>query len=123
MLNTNEEITCEVLYEPGNYHFERRCEDCDAKYMSRMTLGQIEDRYLTGRISQDQFEAYMYIWATFSPNGSHPEWKATPSDAPVRRIARKLIKVRGFEIPAALIEPAGINARPPWDALGVREVA
>ncbi|OQQ13041.1 hypothetical protein B0675_40195 [Streptomyces sp. M41(2017)] len=104
MLNTGEQITCPAFDEPGNYHFERLCEDCDVKTLSRLNLGQVEDRYQVGRIWQNQFEAYMYVWALLSPAGSRPQWRETPTSPDVRRIARKLLTLRGFDVPAALIE-------------------
>lgn len=93
MLHTDDDITCPVLAEPGNYHFELRCEDCDAATLARLSLGQVEDRYRVGRVTQDEFEAYMHVWAALSPAGSAPEWRATPEDPTVLRIARKLREV------------------------------
>lgn len=103
MLHTNEESTCPVLDEPDNYHFEARCEDCDVKYLSGMSLGQVEDRYNVGRVTQDEYEAYTLAWALLSPTGNPAA--VTVSDIPaVRRIARKLIRAKGLDVPAALIE-------------------
>lgn len=110
LLHSEEEITCPIIAGADNYHFEGHCEDCDAKYLSRCSLGEIEDRYHVGRISQDQFEAYSYLWALLSPTGSRPEWRATPEDQTVRRIARKLLRVRGFDIPAELTADGGAQA-------------
>lgn len=101
-LNTTESITCPLIYEVGNFHFEGRCEDCDVLYASRMNLGTVEDRYRDGRIGQDLFEAYHYVWALKSPTGSHPEWSATPTIPAVRRIARKLLIIRDFDVPPEL---------------------
>ncbi|AZM51836.1 hypothetical protein DMA15_03900 [Streptomyces sp. WAC 01529] len=109
MLHTDEKPTCPILDAPDNYHFEGRCEDCDVKTLSRLSLGQVEDRYYAGRTGQDQFEAYVYVWATLSPSGSGGGWRETPTDLNVRRIARKLLRARDFEIPAALEEPDDIR--------------
>jgi L-serine deaminase len=104
VLHAEETATCPTLNEPDNYHFERLCEDCDVKTLSRLNLGQVEDRHRTGRIWQDQFEAYMHLWAVLSPIGSLAEWRATPGDLNVRRVARKLLRARGLAIPASLSE-------------------
>lgn len=101
LLHSEEETTCRG-FETSEVHLERLCEDCDVVRMSRCSLGEIEDRYHVGRISQDQYEAYSYAWALLSPTGSRPEWRTTPEDPTVRRIARKLIRVKGFEVPAEL---------------------
>ncbi|MER6183095.1 hypothetical protein [Streptomyces sp. NPDC001652] len=103
MLNTSELITCPTFDEPGNFHFELRCEDCDAQRLSRLNLGQVDDRYRQGRVTQNGFEAYMYVWALLSPAGSRAEWRETPEDPTVRRIARKLLTLRGTPIPAGLV--------------------
>ena len=104
MLHTKETTTCQVIDEPGNYHFEKRCEDCDALYLSRLNLGTVVDRYRVGRVTQDQFGAYCYVWALLSPSGSRPEWRETPMDADVRRFARKLLYNREMVIPEELSE-------------------
>lgn len=103
MLHADEGTACPLVDDPTNYHFEMRCEDCDVKRLARMPLADVEARYHTGRITQDEFEAYMYVWALLSPSGSRPEWRATPRISDVRRIARKLLRVHGAEIPAELV--------------------
>lgn len=95
--------TCPIVDAVDNYHFELICEDCDVKRLSRSTLGQVEYYYRTGRITQDEFEGYMCAWAFASPAGSEAEWKAA-SSATVRRIARKLLRRRGLDVPAELLE-------------------
>jgi hypothetical protein len=102
VLHTDETFTCPVLDEPGNYHFEGRCEDCDIAALSRLNLGQVDDRYQVGRVTQSQFEAYMHVWATLSPAGSHAGWRETPKNSDVRRIARKLLRARDVAVPAEL---------------------
>lgn len=106
LLHASDETTCPIVDTPGNYHFEMRCEDCDVKHLSRSTLGNVEDRYRTGRITQDEYEAYCYVWALLSPSGSRPEWRRTPEIPAVRRIARKLLRAHGVEIPSKLADAA-----------------
>lgn len=98
MRHASDEITCPILDERDNYHFEMRCEDCDVQRLSRMNLGDVEDRYRTGRITQDEYEAYCYVWALLSPTGN-PDRVPAPEIPAVRRIARKLLRARGFDIP------------------------
>ncbi|BBC30063.1 hypothetical protein SGFS_013570 [Streptomyces graminofaciens] len=112
MLHTEELPTCPILGAPDNYHFEGHCEDCDIKTLSRLNLGQVEDRYHDGRTGQGQFEAYMHVWATLSPHKGRAEWRETPKDPDVRRIARKLLAARHFEIPADLIDVQPASFRP-----------
>lgn len=106
MLHTEELPTCPVLDEPGNYHFEMRCEDCDTKYLSRMSLGQVEDRFEQGRVTRNELDAYRWTWALLSPAGSNPHWASQPyvTDPDVRRIARKLLRIREFAIPVQLVD-------------------
>ena len=100
ILNTEEEITC-LLTEPdsGDYHLEGCCEDCDVFRLSRCNLMQAQDRYRTGRIGQDMYEAYCHVWAHLSPHGALPGFRDDPAFPRVRRIARKLLAVRGFPVP------------------------
>lgn len=102
-----EEVTCPIVNQQGNYHFEMVCEDCDVKVLSRLNLGQVEDRFEQGRITHDQFDAYRWVWALLSPTGSNPHWTNQPyvTDPDVRRIARKLCRVRQFPIPEQLVDP------------------
>jgi hypothetical protein len=104
MLHTEELATCPVLNEADNYHFEMRCEDCDVKTLSQLNLGQVEERFHVGRVTRDEFEAYMHVWATLSPGGSRATWRETPEDPAVRRIARKVLAARSLPIPADLLE-------------------
>ncbi|WP_431977624.1 hypothetical protein [Micromonospora haikouensis] len=106
MLHTTEQTTCPVLPDPTNYHFEGICEDCDVRTLAGLTLGRAEDRYQTGRLTQAEYEAYMHVWAVFSPHGGQPAWRTTPTDPDVRRIARKLVRAMNLNVPAALADPA-----------------
>lgn len=102
MLNSEEHATCHVADKPDDFHFEKCCEDCDVRRISRLTLDSLGRQYQQGRITQDQFEAYMYVWALLSPHGGQPQWRVTPELPDVRRIARKLLRRKGFEIPTEL---------------------
>lgn len=104
MLYETEDIVCPILNERGNYHFENLCEDCDVKELARMSLGDVEGRREQSRITLNEFDAYRWVWALFSPSGSNPHWKNQPYvlDPDVRRIARKLCRAKGLLVPAAL---------------------
>lgn len=99
MRNTlSDEITCALVEKTDDYHFAMLCEDCDALTLSRITLRQAEQRYREGLITQVEFEAYMYVWATFSPHGAKPEWTVTPFDSDVLRVAKKIASLLGKEL-------------------------
>lgn len=106
MLNTEELPTCDVVDAPDNYHFEGLCEDCDIKDLSRLSLDQITGRFEQGRVARNVFDAYRWVWAALSPTGSNPHYRNQPYvvDPDVRRIARKLCRVRGFEVPGEMID-------------------
>lgn len=99
---------CPVQAQPGNYHFEGRCEDCDALYLSKMTANDVEHRYYTGRVSQDQFEAYMHVWATSATRyGTDARlWATVPTDPEVIRIATAIRKHAGVP---TLAEPVAVE--------------
>lgn len=99
MLNTADKITCTVLFDTSlDYHFEGRCEDCDASRMCGMTLGQVEERYWTGRLSQDQYEAWLVAdaWLRYQTRPSLNDAHGTG------RIARKMITLGGLDVPGWL---------------------
>ena len=99
MLYTQEEQACPVADVLGNYHFEGRCEDCDARTLSRLTLGEVEDRYHTGRVTQEQYDAYDYVHSLLS---GIRYTLAVPVEPAARRIARKLLRAHGDAVPAEL---------------------
>lgn len=77
-------------YVPGadTNHFLGRCEECDAHYLSGRTLEEVERWYWQGMISQDQWEAYGYVWATSAWRSDHwDSWKVPPVIPAVVRIA------------------------------------
>lgn len=99
-LHRDEADPCEAS-AAQDHHRTLRCEDCDARRMSRMTLDAVDGAYREGLVTQDDFEAYGYVFETLSPYQGTP---AVPDHPDVRRIARKLFRVRAFEVPAALAE-------------------
>lgn len=102
--HTAEAITCPAFGELDNRHLAGYCEDCDMKTLSLLSRGQAEEHYQAGRVGQDQFEAYMFVWAAFSPSRSGGAWGVLPTDTTVRRIARKLIRTRALGMPAELLD-------------------
>jgi hypothetical protein len=69
-------------------HILGLCEECDAHYLARATLSQVEDWYRRGLIWPDQFEAYGHVWATSAPRfGDYSAWAAAPTSATVARHA------------------------------------
>lgn len=96
----DESDPCTTRNGSGDFHFELRCEDCDVLRMSRASLDKVDDLYRQGRATQDDFEAFGYVFALLSPYQGNP---AAPTDPDVRRIARKLLVARSFDVPAALI--------------------
>jgi len=80
-------------------HLTLKCEDCDVFRMSRLTMADAEARYHVGWITQEDYEAFSYVFTLRSPYQGVPEAPHCPD---VRRIARKLLRSRSFEVPADL---------------------
>lgn len=97
----DESDRCSIMSGSGDFHFELKCEDCDVKRMSRLSMDKVDDLYRQGRITQDDFEAYGYAFALLSPYQGAP---VEPTDPHVRRIARKLLVAGSFDVPAALLD-------------------
>lgn len=81
-------------YRPGadTNHFLGRCDECDARYLVRMTLAEVEswsevkgERGKAGAVRQAMFEAYMHVWATGAPRFSSlgSGWTEPPTDPEV----------------------------------------
>lgn len=66
----------------------------------------MEDGFEQGRATRNELDAYRWAWALLSPSGSNPHWAHQPyvTDPDVRRIARKLLRIREFAIPAQLVD-------------------
>jgi hypothetical protein len=92
---------CQIEDEPDQSHSEMKCEDCDVRRMSRLSQDRVDDRYRQGRLTQDDYEAYSYVFGLLSPYQGTPE---TPTGSHVRRIARKLLAVRSFDVPSVLLD-------------------
>lgn len=100
-LHTAEATTCPIRLD-GGWHLEARaCEDCTVALLARLTRDQAEERYREGRVSQDAIEGYWLAWALLSPTGD-PDRVSISEIPAVRRTARKLIKARGFAMPAVI---------------------
>jgi hypothetical protein len=90
-------------YAPGHYrpeaesnHFLGWCEQCDAHYMVGMTLGQVENWYRQGALSQDEYEAYMYVWVTSAPRlCDYGDWSLPPTIPGVCRIVALMQTITG----------------------------
>lgn len=80
---------------PENVHFFGRCAECDAWVLALKNLDAVEDYYHTGRIGQDQFEAYMYLWVTGSVRyGHYGSWVQEPTAPDVLEHVRLIREAR-----------------------------
>jgi hypothetical protein len=62
-----------------------------SEVLARKTLGEAEDWYRQGVITQEQWEAYTYVWATSAFRFSdYPAWAMVPTDPAVIWIATEL---------------------------------
>ena len=79
----------------GNYHLVLAgCDDCNARWVARMSLERVERWYNSGHIRQALYEAYMHCWATgatrFSSLGA--EYEAPPADPEVAALVALIRK-------------------------------
>jgi hypothetical protein len=69
-------------------HFEGYCDECDAHYSLRWTMADAEDRYYSGRIGQDMWEAFMHTWALSGTRSARWDaWAMPPVTERARAIA------------------------------------
>jgi hypothetical protein len=91
-------MTLKLIGDPGHYvpgadtnHFLGLCDECDARYLVRMTLAQVEswgpfgEAGKAGAVRQAMYEAFMHVWATGAPRFSSlgDGWTAEPTDPEV----------------------------------------
>jgi len=61
-----------------------------------MTLGQVENWYRQGALSQDEYEAYMYVWVTSAPRlRDYGDWSLPPTIPEVCRIVAHMQAIIG----------------------------
>lgn len=94
---------CPVLAQPGNMHFMTiHCVECNARRMAKMSPDTVEGWYHSGHFSQDEFEAYMYAWATSAVRYTACGWETEPTDPKVIAIVAAIRRHAGLPSPAAL---------------------
>lgn len=98
------QTSCPALAEPGNIHFMTvHCVECNAFRMSKMNPNTVEGWYRSGHFSQDEYEAYMYAWATSAYHyGSGGAWAEEPTDPKVVEIVSAIRRHAGITVPAEL---------------------
>jgi hypothetical protein len=117
LLHQEDALTCPLVLAPQpvpgswmtNRHLLHVCEDCSVLALSRMNLGQVEDGYHAGTVTQDGYEGYGYAWAVSTPRFTRAELLTPPEVESARRVARKLFLIRGEDYPAE-IAPAPVAA-------------
>lgn len=103
LINDGDQVTCPLVLRPEltngqtNRHLRLICADCELNMVRRMNLGQVEDLYNQGYVTQATWEAYAYVWAhgapRFSNLGSQHGVPLVMQDA--QRRARKLWAMMG----------------------------
>lgn len=79
------------------WHFlNHGCTECDAHVLAAAGLGTVEDWYHTGRVGQDWFEAYMWLWTQGHPASRPARSDWTPVDDEVRRLAKEIQGARAL---------------------------
>ena len=80
--------------EPGQRHRFGLCHECDAYAVANMTLGEIENWYHQGLLDQDEYEGYMWAWATGAPRFSDHwrSWEREP-EFPLAKAFGELLKL------------------------------
>jgi hypothetical protein len=86
----------------GVHLISTRCVRCNAARLAKMTPDAVGWWHRRGHYSQNEFEAYMHVWATSAVRHSAGEWLTAPQGAAVVemvaaiRLAAGLVKRRNF---------------------------
>jgi hypothetical protein len=91
------------LAEPGNIHFMTvHCVECNAHRMAEMNRDTVERWYRSGHFSPNEYEAYMYVWATSAVRHSSGAWAEQPTIPEVVEIVAAIRRAAGISAPVAL---------------------
>ncbi|MET9126960.1 hypothetical protein [Streptomyces sp. NPDC004528] len=94
---------CPALAEPGNIHLMTvHCIECNAYRMAKMNRDTVEQWYRSGHFGQEEYEAYMYVWATSAVRHSAGGWGEEPTDPKVIELAAAIRRHAGIPAPAVL---------------------
>lgn len=102
-----------IIGDPGHYrpgadtnHFLGLCDECDARYLVRMSLAEVQDwgpfgsHGKAGAVRQALYEAYVYVWATSAPRfGSTYGYEVPPTDPEVIELV-EMLRTAGAELKA-----------------------
>lgn len=86
---------CDIEPGSGNYHLRLSgCDDCNLSELMSKSLGQVDDLYHQGYVSQPMFEAYMHMWATSATRHSSAGagWTDEPTDPEVIELVLRFRK-------------------------------
>jgi hypothetical protein len=83
-----DKINSDTFELSENRHVHGLCFVCDAQYVCHRTLGEVEDYLHQGRISQIEYEAYTWVWATTAERlADWPRsWYEVPEDPLVQEV-------------------------------------
>ncbi|WP_097964547.1 hypothetical protein [Streptomyces sp. or20] len=89
--------------QPEKIHFMTlHCVDCNAFRLASMNRETVEQWYRTGHFSQDEYEAYMFVWATSAVRHSAGGWAEEPTDPNVITVVAAIRRHAGIVTPVAL---------------------
>lgn len=95
--------TCHPGSGTGDIHFEHiHCVECNAFRMRRMSRETVEYMRQTYRFNQDEYEAYMHVWATSAVRHSAGDWATAPTDPKVIELVAAIRRHAGIPAPAEL---------------------
>lgn len=97
------EPTCDPCYRAEEFHPGHvrtgdaahflGCHDCDARRLAGASLETAEDWYHRGMIDQDEWEAYVHVWATGAYRyGDYRSWRRSPV---IPEVVRLVAVMRG----------------------------
>ncbi|WP_327379386.1 hypothetical protein [Streptomyces sp. NBC_01212] len=96
-------VRCTSLAEPGNMHFMViHCVDCNAFLMAKMTVEEVGGWYRSGYFNQDEYEAFMHVWATSAVRHSAGSWVEVPIIPKVIALVAAIRRHAGITVPAVL---------------------
>ena len=88
---------------PGFHREHIRCINCNAFRAAKLTADSAGDWYRAGRLSQVEYEGYMYVWATSATRYNPGSWGASPTDPAVIEFAAALCRHAGLPAPVELV--------------------
>lgn len=85
-----------------NHFFHARCVDCTARYLSTMSLDEVDNYFTQGIVNRDAYDAYKHVWSLSATRSeAYDHYKRIPETEQAREYAevlKDILRTKGLDI-------------------------